>query len=62
MMNNLYQELNKNNLFAQFEQFRKGFTGNPREEVQKLLDSGRMDQQTFNRLSQIATQLQSMLK
>ena len=61
-MNNLYQELNKNNLVAQFEQFRKGFTGNPREEVQKLLDSGRMDQQTFNRLSQIATQLQSMLK
>lgn len=61
-MNNLYQELNKNNIVAQFEQFKKGFTGNPREEVQKLLDSGKMDQETFNRLSQIATQLQSMLK
>lgn len=61
-MNNLYQELNKNNLIAQFEQFRKGFTGNPKEEVQKLLDSGKMDQETFNRLSQIATQLQSFLK
>ena len=62
MMNNLYQELNKNNLIAQFEQFRKGFTGNPKEEVQKLLDSGKMSQETFNRLSQIATQLQSFLK
>lgn len=61
-MNNLYQELNKNNLIAQFEQFRKGFTGNPKEEVQKLLDSGKLSQQTFDRLSAIATQLQSLLK
>lgn len=61
-MNNLYQELNKNNIVAQFEQFKKSFNGNPREEVQKLLDSGRMSQQTFDRLSAIATQLQALLK
>ena len=61
-MNNLYQELNKNNIIAQFEQFKKSFNGNPREEVQKLLDSGRMTQEQYNRLSQIATQLQSLLK
>lgn len=61
-MNNLYQELNKSNIVAQFEQFKKSFTGDPKQEVQKLLDSGRMSQENFNRLSAIATQLQSMLK
>jgi len=61
-MNNLYQELNKNSIIAQFEQFKKNFSGDPKQEVQKLLDSGRMSQQTFDRLSAIATQLQSMLK
>lgn len=61
-MNNLYQELNKNNIFVQFEQFKKNFKGDPREEVQRLLNSGQMSQEMFNRLSQTATQLQSMLK
>lgn len=61
-MNNLYQELNKNNMIAQFEQFKRNFNGDPKQEVQKLLDSGQMSQETFNRLSQMATQLQSMFK
>ena len=60
-MNNLYQMLNGNNIIAQFEQFRRTFTGNPQEEVQKLLDSGRLSQDQFNRLSQQATQLQQLL-
>ena len=59
-MNNIYAMLNQKNMMMQFEEFRKTFTGNPQEEVQKLLDSGKMSADQFNRLSQMATQFQSM--
>ena len=59
-MNNLYRELNSNNMLAQFEKFKASFQGDPRQEVQKLLDSGRMSQETFNKLSQQASQLQRL--
>lgn len=59
-MNNLFNELNGNNMMAQFQQFRQTFQGDPRKEVQRLLDSGQMSQEMFNRLSQQATQLQRL--
>jgi hypothetical protein len=37
--------------------FRKSFTGNPKDEVQRLLNSGQMSQQQFNQFSQIAQQV-----
>jgi hypothetical protein len=46
-----------NNIIKQAQEFKKSFNGNPREEVQKLLNSGKMSQQEFNRLSQIAQQV-----
>ena len=61
-MNSIYQMLNSNNIIAQFEAFKSSFQGDPKAEVQKLLDSGRMTQEQFNKLAGIATQLQSMLK
>ena len=36
--------------------FKKSFTGNPKDEVQRLLNSGQMSQQQFNQFSQIAQQ------
>ena len=57
-MNNLYRELNGNNMLAQFIEFKRTFQGDPREEVQKLLDSGKLSQEQFNKLSEQATQLQ----
>ena len=39
------------------KEFKKSFTGNPRDEVQRLLNSGQMSQQQFNQLSQIAQQV-----
>jgi hypothetical protein len=44
-------------LINQIMDFRKNFTGNPKEEVEKLLQSGQMSQQQFNQLSQIANQI-----
>ena len=44
-------------LIRQAKEFKKQFTGSPRDEVQKLLNSGKMSQQQFNQLSQIAQQV-----
>ena len=44
-------------LIRQAKEFRKSFSGNPRDEVQRLLNSGQMSQADFNRFSQIAQQV-----
>lgn len=72
-MNNLYKSLggtqqlpapfgNMQNLIQQFNQFRSTFRGDPKQQVQQLLNSGRMSQDQFNKLKQMADQLQGMLK
>lgn len=49
-------------LSAQFNQFRNNFHGDARQQVQELLNSGRMSQQQFNQLQQMASQLQNVLR
>lgn len=54
-----------NNPFAmvqQFNQFRRNFTGDPKQTVQNLLNSGQMSQAQFNQLAQMANQFQRLLK
>lgn len=50
------------NMINQFNQFRKNFNGDPKAQVQQLLDSGQMTQQQFQQLSQAATQFQNMMR
>jgi hypothetical protein len=45
------------NIIQQAQELKRNFTGNPRDEVQKLLNSGKMSQQEFNYYSQIAQQV-----
>ena len=66
MANPLYNSLlNQNNPFAQLMQeaqnLKNTFKGNPKDEVQKLLNSGAMSQQQFNHYSQIAQQVMQMM-
>ena len=61
-MNPLFNSFgNQPNQFAQIiqqaQQLKNSFKGNPRDEVQKLLNSGQMSQSDFNRLSQMAQQI-----
>ena len=49
------------NMMTQVNQFRQTFQGNPKQQVQQLLNSGRMSQEQFNQLSQMATQIQNMM-
>ena len=44
-------------IIRQARNFKKQFTGNPRDEVQRLLNTGAMSQNQFNQLSQIAQQV-----
>ena len=44
------------NMIQQFRQFQNSFQGNPKAEVEKLLQSGAMSQQELNQLQQMAQQ------
>lgn len=52
---------NMQNILSRLQQFRQGFTGDPKQQVQQLLNSGRMTQNQYNQISQLATQIQQML-
>jgi len=45
---------------AQFNQFRQTFKGDPRQQVQQLLDSGRVTQAQYNAAVQKAQELSKL--
>ena len=53
---------NAMNMIRQFKQFKANFQGDPREQVQNMLNSGQMTQEQFNQLSNIAAQFKDVLK
>ena len=71
MSNTLFNSLGGNKMSGQFgnmqnmiqrlNQFRSSFQGDPKQQVQQLLNSGQMTQEQYNKLSQMATQIQNML-
>lgn len=60
-MNPLYGQMNQGNILQRFQQFQRIFKGNPQEQVQQLLNSGRVSQAQYNNAVQMANQLQKML-
>ena len=52
---------NMQDIVGKLNQFRQSFQGDPKEQVQQLLNSGKMSQSQYNQLSQMATQIQNML-
>lgn len=49
------------NMMRQFRQFQQTFQGDPKAEVEKLVQSGRISQQQLNQLQQVAGQFQQLL-
>lgn len=49
-------------MMQQFNQFRASFQGDPKAEVEKLLQSGKMSQQQLNQLQEMAKQFQGFIK
>lgn len=68
-MNELFQQFGNRtpmpggigNLIQQFQQFRASFRGDPQQQVQQLLNSGKMSQEQFNQLAGLANQFQRFL-
>ena len=65
-MNPLFEACGKipagNNMLQAFQQFKSMFSGDPEQQVQQLLNSGRMTQQQYNQLAQMANGLMNILK
>lgn len=67
MPNMLYQQLGgmpqnpMMQMISEFQKFKQSFQGDPQQEVQKLLNSGRMTQQQYNQLAQTAQQMARMM-
>ena len=53
---------NMQNLMNQYNQFRANFQGNPEQQVQALLNSGRMTPAQFNQLQKMAKQMQGYFR
>lgn len=48
-------------MMQQFQQFKANFHGDPKAEVQKLLQSGKMSQQQLDQLQAAAKQFQALM-
>ena len=49
-------------MMQQFQQFRQNFKGDPKAEVEKLLQSGKLSQSQLDQLQQMAKQFQSLMQ
>ena len=67
MANNLYNQFGIQNspleqLAQQAREFQKRFKVRPRQEVERLLQTGQMSQSQFNQYSQIAQQVAQFIR
>lgn len=49
-------------MMQQFQQFRANFDGDPKAEVEKLMQSGRLNQNQLNQLQTMAKQFQKLMQ
>lgn len=62
-MNQIFQQMNpqSNNIIQRFQQFKNNFKGDPQQQVQQLLNSGRVSQQQYDQAVKMANQLRQMI-
>ena len=68
MSNPLYQQMGghipgnpMSAMLQRFQQFQSMFKGDPQQQVQQLLNSGRVSQSQYNQAVQMAQQLQRLM-
>lgn len=63
MSNPLYQMMGQQMppIMQRFQQFQQMFKGDPKHQVQQLLQSGRVSQQQYDQAVQMAKQFQQMM-
>ena len=50
-----------NGMMQKFQQFRQMYQGNPQEQIQQLLNSGKVTQQQYQQVVQMAQQFHRMM-
>ena len=58
---NMMQSQMPNGIMQRFQQFQQMFRGDPKQQVQQMLNSGKISQQQYNNAVQMAQQLQRMM-
>ena len=53
---------NTTNLIQRFQQFQRTFRGDPRQQIQQLMNSGKVTQAQYNAAVQQAQQMMQMMK
>lgn len=61
MSNPLYDQMTVNNIVQRFMQFRRNFSGNPQQQIQQLLNSGKITQAQYDQAVRQAQSLRKML-
>ena len=59
-MNPLFGMMQQPKIMQRFQQFQQMFRGDPRQQVQQLLNSGKVSQGQYNQAVQMAQQMQRM--
>ena len=66
-MNPLYEQMQpqqqpqQNNMLAQLQRFAQGYSGDPRQQIQQMLQSGQLPQDRLNAAIEQARQIQRSL-
>ena len=58
----IFNALGNTNLIQQFLPFKQSFKGNPQQQVQQLLNSGKVSQEQYAKAIEMAKMLQQLLK
>ena len=62
LFNNLGQGNNMISMIQRFNQFKQNFQGNPQQQVQQMLNSGKITQEQYNKAVEMAKNLQQFMK
>ena len=66
MNNPLYKQIQQqaqnpmNGFMQKFNQFRQSFSGDPQEQIQKMMNAGKISQEQYNSAYQMAQQVMRM--
>ena len=61
MSNPLFGMMGQNNIMQRFQQFAQMFRGDPRQQIQQMMQTGRISQDQYNRAVQMAQQFRGMM-
>ena len=61
MNNPLFGMNQQNGLMQRFQQFQQMFRGDPKQQIQQMLNSGKVNQNQYNQAVQMAQQFRRMI-